>query len=148
MNRICAIMFLLLVTCSIVACGGKSSPAPTPTPVPACVPSSHPEFAYALTGSNFNQNGSIASYSVDSCTGSLIATTPRTVATGSDPEDMVVDPLGRFAYAANLVSNASDLATISMYTINSGTGALAPSVHHRPDDQGNEDRQVPDRRKK
>jgi len=126
--KVCTLMFLLFVTCSTVACGGKSSPAPTPTPVPACVPSSHPEFAYTLTGSNFSQNGSIASYTVDSCTGSLTATTPPMVATGSDPEDMVVDPLGRFAYAANLVSNASDLATISMYTIKSSTGALAPTT--------------------
>lgn len=118
---------LAVLTILAVTCGGKSSPAPTSTPAPACVPSSHPEFAYTLTGSNFSQNGSIASYTVNSCTGSLIATTPPVVATGSDPEDMVVDPLGRFAYAANLVSNASDLATISMYTINSSTGALAPT---------------------
>jgi 6-phosphogluconolactonase len=41
---------------------------------------------------------------------------------------MVADPLGRFAYVANLVSNASDLSTISMYTINSTTGA-SPRPH-------------------
>ena len=40
---------------------------------------------------------------------------------------MVADPLGRFAYVANLVSNASDLATISMFTINPGTGVLTPT---------------------
>jgi 6-phosphogluconolactonase (cycloisomerase 2 family) len=40
---------------------------------------------------------------------------------------MVVDPRGRFAYVANLVSNASDLATISMYTINATTGVLTPT---------------------
>jgi 6-phosphogluconolactonase (cycloisomerase 2 family) len=41
---------------------------------------------------------------------------------------MVVDPLGRFAYVANLVSNASDLASISMYTIDSTTGILTPTM--------------------
>jgi 6-phosphogluconolactonase (cycloisomerase 2 family) len=41
---------------------------------------------------------------------------------------MVVDPAGRFAYVANLVSNASDLATISMYTINPTTGVLTPTT--------------------
>jgi sugar lactone lactonase YvrE len=41
---------------------------------------------------------------------------------------MVVDPAGRFAYVANLMSNASDEATISMYTINAGTGVLTPTT--------------------
>jgi 6-phosphogluconolactonase (cycloisomerase 2 family) len=41
---------------------------------------------------------------------------------------MVVDPLGRFAYVANLVSNASDLSTISMYTISPTTGLLTPTT--------------------
>lgn len=40
---------------------------------------------------------------------------------------MVADPLGRFAYVANLVSNASDQATISMYTIDATTGILTPT---------------------
>jgi DNA-binding beta-propeller fold protein YncE len=37
---------------------------------------------------------------------------------------MVADPLGRFAYVANLISSGSDLATISMYTIDANTGVL------------------------
>jgi 6-phosphogluconolactonase (cycloisomerase 2 family) len=41
---------------------------------------------------------------------------------------MVADPLGRFAYVANLVSNASDLSTISMFTINPTTGVLSPTT--------------------
>jgi 6-phosphogluconolactonase (cycloisomerase 2 family) len=45
-------------------------------------------------------------------------------ATGSAPEDFAVDPSGKFVYAANLVSNAADLSTISMYTVNSSTGVL------------------------
>jgi 6-phosphogluconolactonase len=67
-------------------------------------------------------------YMVDSCTGSLTSTTPATIATGPNPEDMVADPAGRFVYVANLVSNAADLATISMYAVDSNTGVLVPTT--------------------
>jgi 6-phosphogluconolactonase (cycloisomerase 2 family) len=72
-------------------------------------------------------------YTVDSCTGVFTAATPASIETGyaypqQGAEQMVVDPLGRFAYVANLVSNASDLSTISMYTINSTTGVLTPTA--------------------
>jgi len=58
-------------------------------------------------------------YAVTSCTGELTPTTPSTVATGATPqqipaENMVADPAGKFVYVANLVSNATDAATISM----------------------------------
>jgi 6-phosphogluconolactonase (cycloisomerase 2 family) len=69
-------------------------------------------------------------YTIDSC-GAFTPTTPATAPIDATPygsEQMVVDPLGRFAYVANLVSNASDLATISMYTINSSTGVLTPTT--------------------
>jgi 6-phosphogluconolactonase (cycloisomerase 2 family) len=60
-------------------------------------------------------------------------TTPASISTGyafpqGEAEQMVADPLGRFAYVANLVSNASDLSTISMYTINPTTGVLTPTT--------------------
>jgi 6-phosphogluconolactonase (cycloisomerase 2 family) len=91
------------------------------------VPASHREFSYVLTGY------AVSMFTVDSCTGRFTAATPASVATGyafpqQGAEQMVVDPLGRFAYVANLVSNASDLSTISMYTINSTTGVLTPTT--------------------
>lgn len=108
-----------------VGCAGGS---PTP-PMARCTPSSTPEFAYVLSGDTTPWgNGTISVFTVDSCTGALTPTTPATIATGSAPEDFAVDPLGRFVYAANLVSNAADLATISMYTINASTGELAPTT--------------------
>ena len=121
-SRSAILSFLVLLTSG---CGGGSSS--TPTPAPSCVPSSKPEFAYALTGY------AVSMYTVDSCTGAFTATTPASVATGyafpqQGAEQMVVDPRGRFAYVANLVSNASDLSTISMYTINSTTGVLTPTT--------------------
>ncbi len=118
-----AILSFLVLLAS--GCGGGSTS--TPTPPASCVPSSKPEFGYALTGY------AVSMYSVDSCTGAFTATTPTSVATGyalpqQGAEQMVADPLGRFAYVANLVSNASDLSTISMYTINSTTGVLTPTT--------------------
>jgi 6-phosphogluconolactonase len=91
------------------------------------VPSSKPEFSYVLTGY------AVSMFSVNSCTGQFTAETPASISTGyaspqSNSEQMVVDPLGRFAYVANLVSNASDLSTISMFTINATTGALTPTT--------------------
>jgi 6-phosphogluconolactonase len=120
--RSAILSFLVLLTSG---CGGGSTS--TPTPAASCVPSSKPEFVYALTGY------AVSMYTVDSCTGAFTATTPTSIATGyalpqQGAEQMVVDPLGRFAYVANLVSNASDLSTISMYTINSTTGVLTPTT--------------------
>jgi 6-phosphogluconolactonase len=108
-----------------VGCGGNSSPT---LPIsPACVATSTPEFSYILTGY------SVSMFTVNSCTGQFSATTPASVPTGyatpqDNSEEMVADPLGRFAYVANLVSNASDLSTISMYTINPTTGVLSPTT--------------------
>jgi 6-phosphogluconolactonase (cycloisomerase 2 family) len=92
------------------------------------VPATKPEFSYELTGY------AVSMFTVDSCTGKFTATTPASVSTGysyppnDDSEEMVADPLGRFAYVANLVSNASALSTISMYTINSTTGAITSTT--------------------
>lgn len=97
------------------------------TPMPACVPASLPEYAYVLNGD------AVSMYTVDSCIGGLNGTSPASVATGSTPqepapESMVADRAGRFVYVANLVSNASDAATISMYTIDPTTGILTPTT--------------------
>jgi 6-phosphogluconolactonase (cycloisomerase 2 family) len=109
-------------------CGATNSTSTVPATTPACVPSSTPEFAYVLTGY------AVSMYTVNSCTGAFTATAPATIGTGytypqnDNSEEMVVDPLGRFAYVANLVSNASSLSTISMYTIDSTTGALTTTT--------------------
>lgn len=107
-------------------CGGN--PSNPPATSSACVPSSKPEAAYVLTGYAVNM------YTVDSCTGQFTATTPASVGTGysypqnNNSEQMVADPLGRFAYVANLVSNASGPSSISMYTIDHSTGILTPTT--------------------
>jgi|HubBroStandDraft_1064217.scaffolds.fasta_scaffold00024_63 6-phosphogluconolactonase len=107
-------------------CGQMAnSPASTqPSPSPNCVQSIHPTFAYVL---NYD-DATISMYTADSCTGALTATNPATVPTGVDngfnAESMAMDPTGSFLYVANLGSNATDAATVSMFTINPNTGML------------------------
>jgi|ERR1022692_3828794 6-phosphogluconolactonase len=108
-----------------VGCGGQS-PVQT-TSGPACTPASHPAFAYVLN----DLANTVSMYTQDSCTGQLTPTTPPSVPTGANAfgsETMAVDPAGRFAYVANLMSNADDEATISMFTIDSSTGVLMPTT--------------------
>src|SRR6185437_7286238 len=116
-----------------VGCGGNSNLANVPPTSPACVASSTPEFAYALSTDTGAGSYAVSIYSANPCSGQFTATTPDSIATGysfpqQGAEEMVADPLGRFAYVANLVSNASDLSTISMYTINPTTGVLSPTT--------------------
>jgi len=67
-------------------------------------------------------------YTADSCTGALTPTNPATISTGVDngfnAESMAIDSTGKYLYVANLGSNATDAATISMFTIDSTTGVL------------------------
>ncbi len=111
---------------SLITIGtGCGQMATTPaSPSPNCVPSTRPTFAYVL---NFS-DATISIYTVNSCTGALTATNPPTVPTGVDngfnAESMAIDPTGSFLYVANLGSNATDAATISMFTINPNTGML------------------------
>ena len=108
-----------------IGCAGGS--APKTVTVPSCTPSSTPELAYVLS---YPEN-TVSMYTVNSCTGDLTPTTPATVATGGNQfgaEGLAVDPSGRFAYVANLMSNASDLATVAMFTIDSSTGVLSPTT--------------------
>jgi 6-phosphogluconolactonase (cycloisomerase 2 family) len=120
LNAILASLALLAAGCSSVTYYYK-------IPTQGCVPSSTQEYAYALTGY------SVSMYAVEPCSGNFNPTHPATIAAGgvspdNPAEQMVADPGGRFAYVANLISNASDLATISMYTIDSKTGVLTATT--------------------
>lgn len=113
-----------LLAVIVAGCGGNKPTTITGVPCTAALPQ---EFAYQLNG------GTVSMFALDSCTGAFSATTPATVGTGIapgdiPPEDLVVDRLGRFAYVANLVSNASDRATIAMYTIDKSKGVLIPTT--------------------
>ena len=119
---------ILSLAVLLVGCGGNSTQPYLPVASSACVPASNPEFAYVLTGYSVNM------FTVNSCSGQFSMTTPAFVDTGysypqyENSEQMVADPLGKFAYVANLVSNVSGPSSISMYTINSATGVLTPTT--------------------
>jgi 6-phosphogluconolactonase len=56
-------------------------------------------------------------YTIDATTGAL--TRIGTIAAGTGPSSVAVDPAGKFAYVMNSGSNS-----VSMYSIDSATGAL------------------------
>lgn len=89
----------------------------------------HPsgKFAYTVNQGVGATGNTISAYSINVTSGALSAMdaddvttgTQATIATGTLPYAVVVDPTGQFAYVANYTSN-----TISAYTIDPITGAL------------------------
>ena len=80
------------------------------------------KFAYAADGGafpagSFGGSSSVSMYAINSTTGAL--TTIGTIAAGTGPDSVAVDPAGKFAYVTNFGSN-----DVSMYTIDATTGAL------------------------
>ncbi len=71
-------------------------------------------FAANVTGAN-----EVTSYAITPASGALTAAS--TVGAGAFPLNVVIDPAGKFAYVAN--QNSDD---ISVYAVNSITGALTP----------------------
>src|SRR6267378_255517 len=65
---------------------------------------------------NANSND-VSMYTIDATTGALTST--GTIAAGTSPSSVAVDPSGKFAYVANANSN-----DVSMYTIDAIMGAL------------------------
>ncbi len=77
------------------------------------------KFAYVVNGSNgFPAESDVVSmYTINPTTGALTAI--GTIAAGSAPRAIAIDPTAKFAYVANSGSN-----NVSMYAINATTGAL------------------------
>jgi 6-phosphogluconolactonase (cycloisomerase 2 family) len=124
--QIAAVTLLTVIASS---CGGSGTLNLTNSgPKASCKPAPQPTFAYVLN----DTDATVSMYTVNSCTGSLSSMSPSTIPTGVNngfnAEAMVVDPLGRFLYVANLGSNATDAATISMFTIDPHTGVLRPTA--------------------
>jgi DNA-binding beta-propeller fold protein YncE len=75
------------------------------------------KFAYVASRSNPPGSvGNVSTYTINAPTGAL--TSIGTIAAGTDPVSVAVDPTGKFAYVSNSGSN-----DVSMYTITT-TGAL------------------------
>ena len=99
----------------------------------------HPSggFAYVANQGNGSTTGNTLSvYSINTGSGALSAIdadaasgVQPTIATGTFPYAVAVDPLGKFAYVANdgySVSNPSGSGNVSAYLINQTSGALTP----------------------
>jgi YVTN family beta-propeller protein len=93
------------------------------------------KFAYVASSGNVwdIDFGSVLTYTINPTTGALTSTTGGIIGTGINgtPEffnSVAVDPSGKFAYAADggafPVGSFGGLSSVSMYTINSTTGAL------------------------
>jgi 6-phosphogluconolactonase (cycloisomerase 2 family) len=75
-------------------------------------------FAYVTTESDPpGSGGNVSIYTINASTGAL--TPIGTIAAGTDPVSVAVDPAGKFTYVTNATSN-----NVSMYTINAATGGL------------------------
>jgi 6-phosphogluconolactonase (cycloisomerase 2 family) len=82
------------------------------------------KFAYAI------DEGRIYSYTIDATTGALKAAMGRRFAltTGAFPDDVTIDPTGRFAYV--FASGSRTVApSIDAYRIDAATGELTPLTH-------------------
>ena len=69
-----------------------------------------------------NRSNTVSMYAINATTGQLTALATPTVATGTGPSSIAVNPAGTFAYVAAQVVNGS--GTVSMYAINATTGQL------------------------
>ena len=81
-------------------------------------------FAYVANGDFSN----ILMYTIDATTGALTYTS--TIPAGTVPVSVAVDPSGKFAYVANFGADTDfghDPGSVSMYTIDTTTGALMPN---------------------
>jgi DNA-binding beta-propeller fold protein YncE len=60
-----------------------------------------PKFAYVANARGYN----VSAYTIDGTTGALTSVPGSPFAAGSDPQSVAVDPSGKFAYVANLLSS-------------------------------------------
>lgn len=106
----------------------SQQPPPNPTPPSGTNPLSWTSVAVAPDTSGQlgkfvyvanSDSNNVLMFAINTATGAL--TLIGTIASGTAPQSIAVDPSGKFAYVANGGSN-----DISMYTINSTTGALEP----------------------
>jgi 6-phosphogluconolactonase len=98
-----------------------SSPVSTTSPFSVAVDPSG-KFAYVA---NFTNSGTVSGFTIDPASGALTPFTSSPVSAGAEPDRLAVDPSGKFVYVGNFSSSTAP-STVSGFTINPATGALAP----------------------
>jgi YVTN family beta-propeller protein len=83
------------------------------------------KFAYVTNaGCDGGFIGYVSMYTINSTTGALASIGPPVSTQDSSGNSVTVDPLGKFAYVANLGDDFSTDGSVISYTINATTGAL------------------------
>jgi len=85
----------------------------------------HPSgrFAYVIYSAGMGVQGYVSEYSINSS--GVLTAVGSVLATGIEPYSVIVDPTGSYLYVANFTRSTSTLGTVSAYSINKTTGALA-----------------------
>ncbi len=108
-------MYTLNATTGAITSIGEIAAGPVPISV-AVDPAGN--FVYVATlNATPGSAGSFSMYAINATTGALAST--GTIAAGTDPVSVAVDPAGKFAYVTNSGSN-----DVSMYSIDATTGAV------------------------
>jgi len=84
---------------------------------------------YQITGSASDYAGTISAFTIDSKTGALTGVVGSPFAAGINAISVIVDPTGRFTYAAStryVPGTYDSSATILGYSVNSSSGVLTP----------------------
>lgn len=121
---------MLFFLATLAACGGRgsdssstSAPPPdnsasAPPPATPAVPQRPNNVAGFVYGVNFSN--SVLAYTIDASTGALSEMPGSPFPAGDGPQDLTIDPSGRFIYVRNVTSG-----DVSAYAIDSATGALS-----------------------
>ncbi len=85
------------------------------------------KFAYvgnggALPAGSFGGSSTVTIFTINGTTGAL--TSVGTIAAGTGPDSVAVDPSGKFVYVANENDTSGGAGNVSMYTIDATNGAL------------------------
>ncbi len=91
-----------------------------------CLPSSvvvDPSGKFAYVADGGGGSAGVSMYTLNGTTGAL--TSIGTIPEGGSSDSVAVDPSGKFVYVANANATPGSAGNVSMYTINTTTGALA-----------------------
>jgi 6-phosphogluconolactonase (cycloisomerase 2 family) len=119
--RTSKVMMALLFSAAgaLAGCGGGGPSPETPPIVVNPVVAAPAYVAYIV--SNTNTVGSVAALGIDAASGAVSAVAGSPFPTEANPNGMAIHPSAKFAYVVNSASNS-----VSPYTIDASTGALAP----------------------
>jgi 6-phosphogluconolactonase (cycloisomerase 2 family) len=78
---------------------------------------------FAYVANSASNPGTVSAYTIDATSGVLTAMAGSPVAADANPQSVIIEPTGRFAYVPNIGANFGN-GDLSAYTINSNSGVL------------------------